>query len=175
DLRIESSFIASRSGRHTLKFLAVICDETSKYVQPAGAALGIGAGGDVFRQIQLFEQRHNVNAALFKHSGAREIYAAHAEPEFGNFAFDCGVLGDKTGLHAIAHITQSEIKTGRLDLLLSDAAKAARGNVALLDQVADFLGRKHPVFPAQLIRLAAQLRKERELTASRRHGHSSIS
>src|SRR6185312_3008829 len=72
NLGIERAAIA---GLDAVEAARLVGDDAGEDVEPAGRALRIGGGGDVLRQRQAFQQRHDIDAAGLQHRavGKREL------------------------------------------------------------------------------------------------------
>ena len=69
DLGIERAVIA---GADAIEAARAVGDHAGEHVEPAGRAFRIGGGGDIGRQREAFEQRHDVDAAGFQHRAVGE-------------------------------------------------------------------------------------------------------
>ena len=104
------------SWRHAVELGAVIGDQAGENVEASGRALRIRLPGNIFRQVQLFDQRNDVDAIFFEDRRASQIDAGHAE------VFDFGIdravrAGQETGAHAMRHVAEAQVKTRRLDVI----------------------------------------------------------
>ncbi len=70
DLDVERPLIA---GLDLVEGPGTVGDDAGEDIEPAGRALGIGVGGEVTRQAQFFQQRHDVDAPGLQHRAAHEI------------------------------------------------------------------------------------------------------
>ena len=58
---------------HAVEHVAAVRDQAREDIETAGGAFRIGQAGDAFRQIEMFEQLHHIDAALFKHRAALDV------------------------------------------------------------------------------------------------------
>ena len=58
---------------HAIERLRVIGDEAREHVEPPRGAFRVGDAGDTERQLQLFGQRHKINAARLQHRACAQI------------------------------------------------------------------------------------------------------
>ena len=68
DLGIERAMI---TGLDAVEAAHVVGDHAREYVEPPGRAFRIGGGGDVARQGEALDQRHDIDAARLQHARRR--------------------------------------------------------------------------------------------------------
>ena len=162
DLGIERAGIAAFDH---VEPAALVGDQAGEDVEPAGRALGIGEAG-VARQLQAFEQRHDIDAALFQHRALGQI--DRVGREFGqDLGHRAAAPRQEAGAHPIGDLAQAQIEARRLELVLANwhiGADLADGD-EVLDRLdgQDARGRA----PARLCDVVRRHGKQR--CQSRRH------
>ena len=122
DLQIERTGIA---GRDLVELLAVVGHHAGEDVEAAGRALRVGGGGDLRRQGEAFQQRHDVDAAGLEHGAvASGRSRAASAGRACRRPYAC-LAGQEAGAHAPGLVAEPEIEAGRLDLV---GVERARGN-----------------------------------------------
>src|SRR5262249_2531934 len=119
---------------NAIEAAGLVGNHTREYVEPTGRAFWIGRSRNIGGQRQAFNQWHDVDAAGFQNS-------PRGEREFVQFQFgDALRHGDagawqKTGAYAAGNRPQTQIETGRLNLVRIERPGGA--NPALLGQRRD--------------------------------------
>ncbi len=74
------------TGRDNVEFLGAVGDDAGEDVEAAGGRLRVGRGGKVFRQLQAFHQRDDVDAAGLQHGaiGEAELVQRHVVEPVGD-------------------------------------------------------------------------------------------
>ena len=84
--------------------------------------LGFARPEILSRQVQFLDQRDDVNAVFFENRRAGQIDSRHAQ--VFDFVGDRGVRsGQKAGAHAVRDVSQSQIETGRLNMVRVDCGR----------------------------------------------------
>jgi hypothetical protein len=104
------------AGWHTIEGAGAIRDRADEDIDTAGGALGVGGGGDVFRQAQAFLQRDEIDATGFQNGAAREIERVHDEAVVEPVG-DHGLAGQEAGAQAIGDLAQAQVEACGLDLV----------------------------------------------------------
>ncbi len=112
NLGIERAVIA---GLDAVEAARLVGDDAGEDVEPAGRALRIGGGGDVLRQRQAFQQRHDIDAAGLQHRavGKREL----VQLEIVDALLDRGAARQKARAHAVGDRAETQVEARRLDLV----------------------------------------------------------
>ena len=134
DLRIKRAPIA---GVDAVEAAGAVGDHPGEHVEPPGRAFRIGGGGDLGRQGETFQQRHDIDAAGLQHgAGVKrdcvqfQFVDALADRRFRS--------GQETRPHPVGDRTQAQVDAGRLNLVGVErdrrddgAARNQRGNHAV--------------------------------------------
>ena len=161
DLEIERPVIA---GGDLVELVAAIGHHAGEDVEPPGRALRVGRGGNVGRQRQAFQQRHDVDAAGFQHRALGEIDLVQLQPVelVGDPVVGAGQEG---GAHAQGLVAEPEIEAGRLDLV--GIERARRLQRARLEQRRNVLIGKNACLPQRLAPLQGRTLCRRFLPQNR--------
>ena len=126
DLEIERAVIAGRDG---VEAAGVVGDDAGEDVEPAGRGFRIGGGGDIVRQVEAFQQRHDIDAAGLEHRAVGEVDLV--QPEIGDALGD-GQLGPgrNEARTRIGDIAGAKIEARRLDLVRIE--RTPRADAAIL-------------------------------------------
>ena len=98
DLGIERALIAFRHG---VEGLGVIGDDAGEDVEAAGRALRVGGGGDVGREIEAFEQRHDIGRSRSRARRRRSGRSCAATGSRAGRPTVWGGAGQERGAHAV--------------------------------------------------------------------------
>ena len=123
-----------------VEFGAAIGDGPREQVEPPGGAFGVGDGVDSLGQGEAFEQRHEVDAALFQHRPVRKVDPVHLE-FLQPLRHPLTAAGEKRRPHAVGHMSQSQIEAGGLHLTLD--RRDLHPDRAVGDKRFDLLACKH--------------------------------
>ena len=112
NLGIKRAVIA---GLDPVEAAQLIGDDAGEHIEPSGRAFRIGGGGNVVRQRQAFQQRHDIDATGFQHGavGEREF----VQLQFVDAPGDRGRAGQETRAHPVGDFAQAQIEARRLDLV----------------------------------------------------------
>ena len=144
DFQIERTIVA---GGDLVELVAAIGHDAGEDVEPPGRALRIGRGGNVCRQRQAFEQRHDVDATGFQHRAVGKVDLVQLQPVelFANLMVGARQEG---GAHPPGLVAEPEIKARRLDLV--GIERARRLQRAGLEQRRNVLIGKNACLPQRL-------------------------
>ncbi|SLM46598.1 protein of unknown function [Nitrospira japonica] len=139
DLEKQGAVIA---GTDLVESGVEIGDDAREHVEPAGGALRVGPRPQRLRQLEGFQQRHEVNMAFledrataqvhFVHHEVGVIKVHHVEP-----AGNGRQLGQKAADQPIGFLAEAEVEAGRLDLPVFD--RNGGGDASSGDQSGDLL------------------------------------
>ena len=133
DLGVERAVIA---GRDAVEAAGLVGDHAGEHVEPSGRAFRIGGRGDVVRERQALDQRHDVDAVGLQHRavGERDLVQLEILDALG----DGGVRPrQEARAHAEGGRAEPQVEARGLDLVLHEFVFGEDGAVA--DQRADHL------------------------------------
>ena len=113
DLGVKRTVVA---GVDAIEAPRAVGDHAGEHVDAAGRAFRIGGGGNIGRQRQAFEQRHDVDAVGFQHraAGQRDLVQA----KLGDTLGDGGLrAGQEARADAVGDLAETQIETRGLDLI----------------------------------------------------------
>ena len=114
-------------------------DQPGEHVEPPGRAFRIGETGDGRAELELLDERHEIDAARLQHRPLGQIDLM--EFQFGELVANRGVgTGQKTRPDAVSDLAQSQIEARGLDLIGLDLGRAR--DLAARDHGADRLARQ---------------------------------
>ena len=119
DLGVERAVVA---GVDAVEAARAVGDDAGEHVDAAGRAFRIGGGGDVVRQRQAFQQRHDVDAVGFQHraAGQRDL----VQLQLGDALGDRGLRPrQEARAHAVGDLAEPQIEARRLDLIGREIAR----------------------------------------------------
>ena len=116
DLGIERAVIARADHVEAAR---AVGDHAGEDVEPAGRALRIGGRDDLLRQVETFQQRHDVDAVGLQHSavGKADLVQLQFVDALGHRR---PRSGQEAGAHAIGDVAEPEVEAGRLDLAFDE-------------------------------------------------------
>ena len=121
---------------HAVETVLAVGDQAGEHVEAAGRAFRVGEGGDGRAQLELLDQRHEIDAARFEHGAAGEIDLV--EFELGELVAHGGVRpGQEARANAVGDLAEPEIEACGLDLVEADLRR--RPDLARGDERADAL------------------------------------
>ena len=112
DLGVEPALVAGGNG---VERGHAIDDHAREHVEPAGGAFRIGGGGNLRRQAQAFQQRHDVDAARLQHRAVRQVDGVQRQLRQLQRHVRLRPRQEARA-HAIGHLGQTQIEARRLDL-----------------------------------------------------------
>ena len=113
DLQIERPGIALR---HLVEGAGPVGDDAGEDVEAAGGALRIGARGDVRRQVEALQERHDVDAAGLQHRAFGQV--EFVERELGELRRHVEIgTGQEARAHPPGLVAEPEVERRRLDLV----------------------------------------------------------
>ena len=131
DLGVERAVVA---GADAVEAAGLVGDHAREHVEPSGRTFRIGGGGNVVRQRQAFDQRHDVDAAGLQHRavGERDL----VQLQFVDALGDRGARSrQETGAHAVGHVAQAQVEARRLNLVRRNRRRegsAPRASAAIM-------------------------------------------
>jgi hypothetical protein len=117
----------------------VVGEQAHEHIDPAGGALGIGAGADPRGQGQGLLQFGDVDAALLEHRplGQVELVHRHVGQALGDLA---AKTRQERGPYAPGALAQAQVEAGGLHLVAIERRQGGDG--AGMNQAVDGLGRQ---------------------------------
>ena len=115
-------------------------DQPGEHIEAAGRAFRVGEAGDGRAQLELLDQRHEIDAAGFQHRALGQIDLV--EFQLGELVAHRGVgPRQETRPDAIGHLAEPKIEARRLDLIGFDVGRGH--DLAAGDHGADGLARQN--------------------------------
>ena len=103
---------------HLVEGGALVGDEAREDVEPAGRALRVAHRRGAMAQVEPFEQRDDVDAALFQHAARGDVHLVHRE--LVELGLDRALAGQEAGTDAVRDRTEAQVEAGGLELLVDD-------------------------------------------------------
>ena len=114
-------------------------DQPGEHVEPPGRAFRIGETGDGRAELELLDERHEIDAARLQHRPLGQIDLVKFQ--LGEFVANRGVgAGQEARPDAVSDLAQSQIEARGLDLIGLDLGRAR--DLAACDHGADCLARQ---------------------------------
>ncbi len=134
DFEVERARIA---GADVVEAGVPIRNHAREDVQTAGRALGVGPGPQRRRELQAFQQWHQIDVPLFQNGPVPQVHLVHHQVrlikvEDVQLAGDVRPLGQEAAQQAVGLGPQAQIQAGWLDLPRLDALVG--GDDATIDQ-----------------------------------------